>query len=225
MNYWERKRANENWNEEKGRTDPRFLFLNSFEVECRWGLKRAGLTFKLSFASPQTCWVWLRCKSDNVDSIGVFSFRLASLSIPRVRVSNSTMCNSIKLSVPGKNLCGIDLTQPKDVPLPPLYGFTTASQSPQLPSAYACLVHCFSSAPEMGMKWDCSVEWRNAGILFNPTFLTRVVDALADDEHSPDRDVNSYLWIPSKSRILFVPSLDRLIERWSELSSVRLSHL
>lgn len=100
----------------------------------------------------------------------VFSFRLASLSIPRVRVSNSTMCNSRKLSVKGKNLCGIDLTQPKDVPLPPLYGFTTASQSPQLPSAYACLVHCFSSAPEMGMKRDCSVEWRNAGILFNPTF-------------------------------------------------------
>lgn len=53
MNYWERKRANENWNEEKG---PRFLFLflNSFEVECRWGQKRAGFTWKLSFASPQT---------------------------------------------------------------------------------------------------------------------------------------------------------------------------
>ena len=50
-------------------------------------------------------------------------------------------------------------------------------------------------------------------------------NALADDEHSPDRDVNSYLLIPSKSRIWFVPSLDRLIERWSELSSVRLSHL
>lgn len=53
MNNWGTK-TSENWNEEKVRIDLRFLFLNSFEVEWRWGLKRAGLTFKLSFASPQT---------------------------------------------------------------------------------------------------------------------------------------------------------------------------
>lgn len=33
---------------ERGRSG----FGSTFEVECRWGLKRAGLTFKLSFASP-----------------------------------------------------------------------------------------------------------------------------------------------------------------------------
>lgn len=53
MNNWGTK-TSENWNEEKVRIDLRFLFLNSFEVEWGWGLKRAGLTFKLSFASPQT---------------------------------------------------------------------------------------------------------------------------------------------------------------------------
>lgn len=54
LNIWiieERKRARI---EMKRRGGPRFWFFHSFEVEWRWGLKRAGLTFKLSFASPQT---------------------------------------------------------------------------------------------------------------------------------------------------------------------------
>ena len=43
MNYWERKRANDNWNAEKGRTDPRFWFLNSFEsCTSTWGFHSIG---------------------------------------------------------------------------------------------------------------------------------------------------------------------------------------